>query len=231
MAICGGTDSQPAKLVLLKCDAEAKIITELSFSKVQRVHHQLTEDMKQTVILTLDDDRRFSFYPESDSDFESWSVYCTELWRIPNYSIPQSPKIKKSMKLGKCSDKDTRRLNACMLTTRCMYSAVIISVLFLIACAWEVFIINAGAGCVLNCTGKHIITLCDEDRVKQKDASFNINNFYTKKCLHTWNKSELRPRPFGHLNSMVYIEVPRHGLLWMYCPDKMALELNETIHK
>ena len=101
--------------------------------------------------------------------------------------------------------------------------------MFLIVSAYEVFILNTGVGCVLNCSGKHFITLHNEDKT---DASFRINSFYTKKCLHEWSKSELRSRQFGHLDSMVYLEIPQHGLLWMYCcPDTVALELNKIIHK
>lgn len=97
---------------------------------------------------------------------------------------------------------------------------------FLIASAWKVFILNTGVGHVLNCAGEYIIAFHDDEY-----ASFNINNFYTKKSQHTWEKCQLKSRPYGHIDSMVYIEIPRHGLLWMHCPGTLALELNETIHK
>ena len=95
----------------------------------------------------------------------------------------------------------------------------------MIASAWEVYIINTGVGHVLNCAGKHIVSIHDDDK---GDAYFKINN---ERRPRTWKKSELRSRSFGYLNSMVYIEIPRHGLLWMYCPDKVATELNDTINK
>lgn len=92
----------------------------------------------------------------------------------------------------------------------------------LIASAWDVFIINNGVGHNLNCAGRHIVTLPGEH--------FSIHT--NKKCRpYTWSKSELRLKPFGHLDSMVYLEIPRHGLLWMYCPGAMALELSEAIQK
>ena len=93
--------------------------------------------------------------------------------------------------------------------------------------AWEVFVLNTGVGHVLNCAGKQFITLHDKDEI-----FFNINSFHTKKCLHEWSKSELRLRAHGCVDSMVYVEIPRHGLLWMYCcPDAMATELNEAIYR
>ena len=99
---------------------------------------------------------------------------------------------------------------------------------YLIASAWEVFILNNGVGRVLNCGGKHVITFHHDDTTN----TFSINNYHTKKCMYTWATSELKLRPFGYLDLLVYMEIPRHGLLWMYCPDtKMALELKKAIHK
>ena len=94
----------------------------------------------------------------------------------------------------------------------------------LIASGWEVYIIDTGVGHVLNCAVKHVVTIHDD----KGDAYFRIND---ERCPRIWKKSELRLRPFGYLNSMVYIEIPRHGLLWMYCPDKVAIEMNDTINK
>lgn len=114
MATCGGIENQPAKLKLFECDGNghaAKTIKqfEVSFSKVVRIRQHHTS--KQSIVLTLDDNRQFSFYPELDTEFEKWFKYCLVLQKIPNYSIPKLPKIK-SMKLGRCSDTDTRRLHA-----------------------------------------------------------------------------------------------------------------------
>ena len=100
--------------------------------------------------------------------------------------------------------------------------------MILIASIWEVFILNNGVGRVLNCGGKHVITFHHDNETN----TFSINNYHTKKCMYTWAKSELKSRPFGYLDSLVYMEIPRHGLLWMYCPDTtMALELKEAIHR
>ena len=117
LATCGGIENQPVKLELLKCEdiaAKAKLL-EISFCKVTRIHHQLIEDNKQSVVLTINDGRQFSFYSELDTELKRWSKYCLTLQKIPNYSIPELPETK-SLKLGKCSDTDKRRLNACMLT-------------------------------------------------------------------------------------------------------------------
>lgn len=84
---------------------------------------------------------------------------------------------------------------------------------------------NTGVGHVLSCAGKQVITLGDK-----YEGFFSVNSFHTKKCLHTWSKSELRT--FGCVDSMVYVEFDRQGLLWMYCSsDTMAVELNKTIHR
>lgn len=115
-ATCGGRENQPAKLELFKCDedvAKTTKLLEISFCKVTRVHYQPTEDKKQNIMLTIDDGREFSFYSESDAELKRWSHYCLALYRVPNYSIPEMPKIK-SLKLGRCSDTVTRKLNAGM---------------------------------------------------------------------------------------------------------------------
>ena len=115
MATCGGVENQPAKLELYKCESVAKAKTtkllELSFCRVTRLHHQLTEDSKQSIVLTLDDGKWFSFYLESDAEFKKWSEYCLALYEIPNHPIPELPKVK-FMKLGKCSDKILKKLKA-----------------------------------------------------------------------------------------------------------------------
>lgn len=115
LATCGGIENQPAKLELFKCeeDAAKTKLLELSFSKVKQVDHQLTEDVKQSIVLTLDDGRQISFYPEFDTEFKKWSEYCITLQRIPNHSIPVLPEAK-SVKLDKCSDTDTTKLHASM---------------------------------------------------------------------------------------------------------------------
>lgn len=120
LATCGGIENQPAKIELFKCEedvAKFKKLETVSFSKVFCVHHQRTADMKEIIVLTLDNGRQFSFYPESDTtEIKTWSKYCLELYRIPNHSIPELPNSKKikSMKLGKCNEEVTKKLNACM---------------------------------------------------------------------------------------------------------------------
>ena len=115
MATCGGIENQPAKLELYECERATKVkttkLSELSFCRVAHLQHQLTEDSKQGIVLTLDDGKWFSFYPESNADFKRWSEYCHTLYRIPNCSIPELPKVK-FMKLGKCSDKILKKLKA-----------------------------------------------------------------------------------------------------------------------
>ena len=109
MAICGGIENQPAKLELFKCDqgvATVKI-TELSFCKVTCVYLQQTaEHIKQlqSITLILDDGRQFSFYTESDAELKRWLECCIVLYRIPNYSVPELPKIKSLKLVGKCND-------------------------------------------------------------------------------------------------------------------------------
>ena len=121
MATCGGIENQPAKLELFKCDegtaakANTTKLLEISFCKVTRIHHQLTEDNKQSIVLTINDGRQFSFYSELDTELKSWTKYCLTLQKISNYSIPDLPETK-SLKFGKCSDTVKRSLNACMLT-------------------------------------------------------------------------------------------------------------------
>ena len=117
MATCGGIEDKPAKLKLFKCEGASKakttVLLEISFCRVKLVNYQLTEDSKQSIVLTLDDGKCFSFYPESDTDLKRWSECCLELCKIPNYSIPELPKIT-FMKLGKCSDKIVKKLKASM---------------------------------------------------------------------------------------------------------------------
>lgn len=128
-AKCGGMEDQPAKLELFKYNKDvltkAKIF-ELSFCKVVRVQHQLMEDGKQSIVLTTNDRRQFSFYTELDEELKKWLKYCVTLQSIPNYSIPQLPPKVKPGNLGKCSDTVTTRLNACMYVKWVIYIEVVL---------------------------------------------------------------------------------------------------------
>ena len=95
-----------------------------------------------------------------------------------------------------------------------------------VANIWVVFIVDNGVGHDREFRGLHIIDFSTKD---QDDSNFRVLNVYTEKCQHTWNKSELRI--CGRIGSLVYVEVVRLGLLWMYCPNSSASEVSQHLHK
>ena len=91
-----------------------------------------------------------------------------------------------------------------------------------------VYLINEGVGPKLNFTGLHFVT------TQATSLTFNIYSFYTGKHLMAWEHRNIRRS--GCVGSLVFLEVGRRcqggpGILWMYCPNHLATQFRESLHK
>ena len=91
-----------------------------------------------------------------------------------------------------------------------------------------VYLINEGVGPKLNLTGLHFVT------TQATSLTFNIYSFYTGKHLMVWEHCNIRRS--GCVGSLVFLEVGRRcqggpGILWMYCPNHLATQFRESLHK
>ena len=90
------------------------------------------------------------------------------------------------------------------------------------------YLIHEGIGPRLQLDGLHFVT------IQPANSSFNIYDFFSRKHVLAWERCNIQRA--GRYGLLVFIEVNRScqggpGVLWMSCPDHLATQFRESLHK
>ena len=85
----GSNGVQYARLEL--SNKEGSFLQQVLFSDVEYVSHMEMRH-KEAITIGMQGNKTFSFYADSQQSTLKWYRYCSLLFKIPNYGIPEIPK-------------------------------------------------------------------------------------------------------------------------------------------
>ena len=88
----GSNGVQSARLELYEsANREGSVLQHVPFADVEYVSHKEMRH-KEVITVGMQGNKTFSFYADSQQSTLKWYRYCSLLFKIPNYGIPEIPK-------------------------------------------------------------------------------------------------------------------------------------------